>query len=89
MQERPPCPQINMSKLAVDGNIGGTIFAIGCMLVVLIGIPAIRYLFPVALVLGCAIALVLHFIHPKAPVMIGQKQSLSLWMASLAKKRSS
>lgn len=56
-----------MSKLAVGSNIGGALFAIGCVLIVLIGIPAIRFLFPLAVILGLAIALVLHFIAPKAP----------------------
>ena len=65
MGEQPPNPQINMSKLPVAGNIGGAIFAIGCMLIVLIGIPAIRSLFPVAVAVGCAVAIGLHFIRPK------------------------
>jgi len=29
----------------------------------LIGIPAIRYVFPAAVVLGCGVAIVLHFIR--------------------------
>jgi hypothetical protein len=67
MPEQPSHPQVNMSRLAVGGNIGGMIFAMGCMLIVLIGIPAIRYVFPVAVAVGLVIALVLHLIHPTAP----------------------
>ena len=65
MSQQPSHPQINMSKLTVGSDIGGILFAVGCMLIALIGIPTIRYLFPFAVLFGLAIALVLHFIHPK------------------------
>jgi len=35
------------------------------MVIFLIGIPVLRYLFPAAVVLGCGVAIVLHFIHHK------------------------
>ena len=50
MKEDTSSPQINMSKLAVGGGIAGAIFVIGTMLIFLIGIPAIRYVFPAAVV---------------------------------------
>ena len=67
MREDTSSPQINMSKLAVGGGIAGAIFAIGTMLIFLIGIPAIRYVFPAAVVLGCGVALILHFRRHKTP----------------------
>lgn len=54
---------IDMAKIPADANAGGLIFAIGTMLVFLIGIPAIRFLFPAALLGGCAVAVVLHFLR--------------------------
>jgi len=35
------------------------------MVIFLIGIPVLRYLFPAAVVLGCGVAIVLHFIRHK------------------------
>ena len=67
MKEDTSSPQINMSKLAVGGGIAGAIFVIGSMLIFLIGIPAIRYIFPAAVVLGCGVALILHFIRQETP----------------------
>lgn len=61
MPEPAPRPQINLAKIPVGGGIAGAIFAIGSMLIFLLGIPAIRYIFPAAIVLGCALALVIHF----------------------------
>ncbi len=65
MSEITPRPQINVSKIVAGGGIAGAIFAIGTMLIFLIGIPAIRYVFPAAVVLGCGVALALHFIRHK------------------------
>jgi hypothetical protein len=65
MPQQQTHPQINMSKLAVGSDVGGILFALGCILIALIGIPTIRYLFPFAVLLGLAIAVVLHFIQPK------------------------
>jgi hypothetical protein len=56
-----------MSKLAVGGGIAGATFAVGSMLIFLIGIPAIRYVFPAAIVLGCGVALILHFMRHETP----------------------
>jgi hypothetical protein len=67
MREETSSPQINMSKLAVGGGIAGAIFAVGSMLIFLIGIPVLRYVFPAAIVLGCGVALILHFIRHETP----------------------
>lgn len=60
-------PQINLSKIPVGGGIAGAIFAIGSMLIFLIGIPVIRYVFPAAVILGCAVALIIHFKRHETP----------------------
>jgi hypothetical protein len=61
MPEDTSRPQINSAKLRVGGGIAGAIFTIGSMLIFLIGIPAIRYVFPAAVLIGCGIALILRF----------------------------
>lgn len=67
MSEDTGRPQINLSKIAVGGGIAGAIFAIGSMTIFLIGIPVLRYIFPAAIVLGCAVALIFHFIRHETP----------------------
>ncbi len=67
MQEDTSRPQINLSKIPVGGGIAGAIFAIGSMLIFLLGIPVLRYVFPAAIVLGCAVALVIHFKRHETP----------------------
>jgi hypothetical protein len=58
-------PQINASKIVIGGGIAGAIFTIGSMLIFLAGLPVLRYMFPAAVVLGCAIALVRRFVRHK------------------------
>jgi hypothetical protein len=73
MPEETPRPQINSAKLRIGGEIVGLIFTIGSMLIFLTGIPVLRYIFPIALVLGCVVALALHFVrhsNPGAPWLI-------------------
>jgi hypothetical protein len=79
MKEDTRTPQINMAKVAVGGGIAGAIFAFGSMAIFLIGIPAIRYVFPAAIVLGWGVALVLHF--------IGHETTGAPWIFSATKKR--
>jgi hypothetical protein len=67
MREDPSSPQINMSKIPVGGGIAGAIFAVGSMAIFLTGIPAVRYIFPAAIVLGCGVALILHFVRHETP----------------------
>jgi hypothetical protein len=62
-----PNPQINVSKIAVGGGIAGAIFTAGSMMIFLLGIPLLRFVFPAAIVLGCAVALVLHFVRHETP----------------------
>ena len=67
MEENAPRPQINASKMVVGGGIAGVIFTVGSMLIFLIGIPVLRYLFPAAIVLGCAVALILRLKRHETP----------------------
>jgi hypothetical protein len=69
MAEEIHNPQINISKIAVGGGIAGAFFAGVSTLIFLMGIPLVRFMFPVAVVLGGGIALVLHFARHKTPGM--------------------
>jgi hypothetical protein len=63
MREDAPRPQINVSKIPGGGGIAGAMFAVISMMIFLIGIPALRYMLPAAIVVGCGVALILHFIR--------------------------
>ena len=67
MTEDTPSPQINVSKIRGGGGIAGAMFAVISTVIFLIGIPALRYMFPAAIVLGCGVALILHFIRHETP----------------------
>jgi hypothetical protein len=60
MPENAPTPQINVSKIQGGGGAAGSLFAVISMLIFLIGIPALRYFLPAAIVLGGGIALAIH-----------------------------
>ncbi len=63
MREEFPRPQINSAKIQVGAGVIGAVITIGSVLMFLIGIPLLWYVFPAAIVLGCGVALVLHFIR--------------------------
>src|ERR1700735_3296785 len=67
MNDSAPTPQINVSKIPGGTGIAGALFAIGSMLIFLIGVPRIRYFVVAAIVLGGGIALVLRFIRRETP----------------------
>jgi hypothetical protein len=67
MPEDTPRPQINSAKLRVGGGVAGAIFTIGSMLIFLIGIPAIRYVFPAAILVGFGVAILLRFVRHETP----------------------
>jgi hypothetical protein len=50
-----------MSKIVVGGGLAGAFFALAGMSIFLVGVPLIRFLFPVAVLLGLIVALLLHF----------------------------
>lgn len=63
MRDEAPNPQINVSKIPGGGGVAGALFAIISMTIFLIGIPALRFMFPAAIVVGGGIALVRHFVR--------------------------
>ena len=67
MKANLPYAEINVAIVAADGNVGGMIFAFATVLIFFWGIPLVRYMFPAAIVLGSAVAVVLHFIRHEAP----------------------
>jgi hypothetical protein len=80
MQQDSPRPQIDSAKISTGGGIAGAIFTIGSLLIFLFGIPVLRYLFPAAVVLGCAVALLLHFRRretPGAPWILAATQNIA------------
>ena len=61
-------PEINQSKIPVDGNIAGLIYVVGSLVVALIGLPVMRWFFFTTIALGlvCAGALLVwHQTHPR------------------------
>ena len=78
MEDLSPRAEINMSKIPVSGDLAGLFFAAGTVLIFYWGIPVLRYVFPAAIVAGCAIALALHFMrHEHEPTP---------WIPSSARK---
>lgn len=67
MNEGTPSPQINVSRITAGGGVAGTIFTLCSMLIFLIGIPALRYFLPAAIILGCGVSLVIHFMRHETP----------------------
>lgn len=61
-------PQINLSRIPVDGNIAGLMYVVGSLAIVFMGLPAVRWFFFLTVTLGvaCAVALVAwHNAHPR------------------------
>src|SRR5437667_2444111 len=79
MREGTPNPQINVSKISGGAGMAGALFAVISTLIFLIGIPALRYFLPAAIVLGCAIALVIRFKRHETPgkpwILVSAKQA--------------
>lgn len=67
MREGIPNPQINVSKIPGGAGIAGALFALGSMLIFLVGIPRFRYFLVAAIIVGGGIALVLHFVRRETP----------------------
>jgi hypothetical protein len=49
-------PRINFSSTEVAGNIGGLIFAVGSVLIVVVGLPSVIWFLFTAIVAGCFVA---------------------------------
>lgn len=67
MEDPRPGLEINLSKIPVGDNVAGAMFAAGTAAIFLIGIPAIRPLFGLAVIGGCGVALALHFRPERKP----------------------
>jgi hypothetical protein len=67
MSQDPSNPQINVSKIPGGGGIAGTLFAVISMTIFLIGIPALRYFLPAAILLGCAVAFIVRRVRRQTP----------------------
>ena len=67
--QRTASPQINFSSTDVAGNIGGLIFAIGTILIVVVGVPSVIWFLFVGAAAGCVVAWALvawHTNHPES-----------------------
>ncbi len=60
-------PQINFSSTEVAGNIGGLIFAVGSVFVVVVGLPAVIWFLIAGTAAGCIVAWALTVWHTKHP----------------------
>ena len=49
-------PEINMSSIRVGGDLGGLVFAAGCVAILLIGVPGLRWFIGLSLLLAGALA---------------------------------
>ncbi len=67
MNKGSPTPQINVSKITGGAGVAGALFVIISTLIFLIGIPALRYFLPAAIVLGCIIALLIRLKRHETP----------------------
>jgi hypothetical protein len=67
MSDDTATPQINVSKITAGGGIAGAIFTGASTLIFLIGIPALRYFLPAAILLGGGVALMIHFVRHETP----------------------
>ncbi len=62
-------PEINMAKIRVGGETAGLIFAAGVLLLLLVGVPPLRWFAVLALILGLIVGgglWVWHRLHPSA-----------------------
>ena len=60
-------PQINFSSTEVDGNIGGLIFVVGSVFIVVIGLPSVIWFLIAGTAAGCILAWGLNAWHTKHP----------------------
>jgi len=67
MREVAAPPQINVSKIPGGGGVAGAMFAIISLAIFLIGIPALRWFLPGAILIGAVVAVAIHFKRPKPP----------------------
>ncbi len=66
-REGTPVPQINLSKIPGGGGLAGALFAVISLVIFLVGIPALRYFLPAAIVLGLGAAFLIRAIRHEPP----------------------
>ena len=67
MRKSEPTPQINVSKISGGAGIPGAMVAVISTVIFLIGIPALRYFLPAAIILDCVVALIIRFSRHETP----------------------
>jgi hypothetical protein len=60
-------PQINFSSTDVAGNVGGLIFVVGSVFIVVIGLPSVIWFLLAGTAAGCILAWGLVAWHTKHP----------------------
>ena len=61
-------PGITIHRMAVGGGIMGALFAIGTVLIFVIGLPVSRWFLLASVLVGTGVAAVLYFWHKNNPV---------------------
>ena len=67
MRDENPSPQINVSKIPGGAGIAGGLFAVSSVIIFLIGIPALRWFLPAAILLGFGVTAAIHFARKRFP----------------------
>jgi len=57
-----------MHRIAVGGGVMGAVFAVGCSLIFLLGVPASRWFLGASIFVGVGVALLLYLWHKRYPV---------------------
>jgi hypothetical protein len=68
MKDPEKHPGITMHRIAVGGGIMGAVFAIGCSVIFLLGLPASRWFLLASVFVGIGVAVLLYVWHKRHPV---------------------
>ncbi len=72
-------PEINVSRITVGGDIGGFVFAAGCIVITLLGLPVLRPVMLASLGLAIPLAILLAVWHGKHPLH-HQSLHIGVWV---------
>jgi len=67
MEKETPVAEINMSRIPVSADIAGLLFTVGTVVTFYWGIPELKNVVPAAIVVGVAVAVLLHLIRHEDP----------------------
>jgi hypothetical protein len=70
-------PEINLSRIPVGGNAGGLIFAIGSVVIVIVGLPGLRWFLIAALLGGACTAAALFAWRRAHPAALQPRNSIA------------